>query len=870
MPGEQLFEDYDPDMEDVFGHRTAMTPKRVIVTEKQRTDPLRKPKVELQGILVAEKQPITSKDIERRMLNEYGQVMDPKKYGCDTLDDLLQACSDTIVHQRRRDGVHVYMAKVSEANQDIVEMVQQQLTGNEVRRAPRSFLTTSSSRGFGNHGASFRNYQVTRISDDVPKARGTHDQIRARTKLGPSKTTARLQNLADLLKECRDEIGISHPEKPNRKIVTLGALVEKFKLVYGLPAWGKNMTESDLYKQIDVPEFAGVLFFWRLREDGDIFVEEDDKAVETPEPAQISPTTTSPAKLAQLTSPEDQHEESATPSPDLTITPPRPLSSVLADNSYEEFSSIDASDCSMLITKENDVDFFQSGPGFGGNISQQVQPSDNASTAADIAKRFGNTSFGADKTQSIPGSTSVSRTGSRQEAASSSNKREERSISRARSTQGKPMRPTANSAAHAFRAIIPQNPVKILADYVKSRGSVKFDSLPEDDQSIVNFGKNIFKVYSEQPGEMKVRLVDVDIDTSTLTMPSTLRDPLEADFRWMSEASVHVKRNRRHFVKPVMFVAPRGFLMMTSNTEEEDADGDKMAIMEELLRGAMNASVKELTRKKVRPGMPAVYIYSQGSEVRYYRVLVVGRAHQDGDLMVLLADHSEQYLADVQFSHLFELPERVDFKHYSPNVIFATIFGVGGLSLNEQENVFKNVDDEERKQFIVGYVPDDQSKNLTIDTVWRENGTLDWLSRILKRRGAVVSSDSNSAHLLRQPYAAIESFGPDCVMDFIDYSTDSTTPNRTQNEEVSEIEGRIIPLYDESIISEINADNGLTPRSLNLYKLFDKLISEQNVVSVVSMAQFVRGISDSMHDTDEWNDILAYITEVGRRNNIRL
>ncbi|KAF1770835.1 hypothetical protein GCK72_002659 [Caenorhabditis remanei] len=68
MAGEQLFPDYDADEEDVFGSQSVMTAKRVVVTEQQKADPLRKPKVELQGILVAEKQPISAKEIERRML----------------------------------------------------------------------------------------------------------------------------------------------------------------------------------------------------------------------------------------------------------------------------------------------------------------------------------------------------------------------------------------------------------------------------------------------------------------------------------------------------------------------------------------------------------------------------------------------------------------------------------------------------------------------------------------------------------------------------------------------------------------------------------------------------------------------------------
>ncbi|CAL2029040.1 unnamed protein product [Caenorhabditis brenneri] len=887
MPGDALFEDYDPDMEDVFGHRVKMTPKRVTVTEEQKNDPLRKPKVELQGILVAEKQPITAKDIERRMKDEYGQTLDPKKYGCNTLDDLLQACSDTIVHQKRRDGVHVYMAKVSEANQDIVEMVQQQHSGHEARRAPRSFFSSGGAKkGFGNHGASFRSYKGSRATApvEVAKPKGSTDQLKARNKLGPAKTVARLENLAELLKECREEIGIPHPNQPGRKIVTLGALAEKFKQVYGLPAWGKNMTESELHKQIDIFEFSGVLSFWKLREDGDIFVESSgpdaDIVKEEKDVVQLPPIE---PKIEEdpLVAPEKQNGKVTVAPPSSQPTSSRPSSSI-ANLSFEDFSSIDghSSDSSMLITEGEDDGFFESGPGFGGNLQgRPAQPTAQNGTnqngeIADLAQRFGNTNLRPAQSLSEHqprAPSNVSNAGSAQSSVRGGTQNKEGS-SRAQPSSVQPMRPV--HAAFGTRAIMPQNPQKLLVDYIKSRGSTKFEALPADDQVMVNFGKNIFKVYSENPGEMMVKLVDPAIDTSTLgSKKECLREPLEADFRWMTEASIHVKRGRRHFIKPVMFVAPRGFLVVINNPEDEDLDCDKMALMEDLLRGAMDGSIQELTRKKVRPGMPAVYIYRQGAEIRYYRVLIVGPPHQDGDVMVLLADHTEQYLADVQFSHLFELPEKISFKNYAPNVIFATLYGVNSLSIEEQQNMWRNFDDEERKRFIVGYVPDDPSKVLSIDMVMcDEKGQLAWLSKIAKRRGAVESADTSSAHVTRPPQNAIESFGRDCYMDFVDYSAARQNPviqpSRTKREEESEPEE--IPASETTITDDNDTvHTTFSPRNLNLYKLFDKFIADQDLVSVVALSQFVRSVKES-EKTPEWEELHVHMVEVARRNSIRL
>ncbi|ULU12628.1 hypothetical protein L3Y34_015699 [Caenorhabditis briggsae] len=857
MPGDQLFEDYDPDMEDIFGIKAKMTPKRATVTEEQKTDPLRKPKVELQGLLVAEKQPITAKDIEKRMMEEYGQSMDPKKYGCKTMDELLQACSDTVVHKRRQDGVHVYCARVSEANQDIMEMVQQQTTGHQPKRTAKSFLNSGRSKAFGNHGSSFRQYKsLGQVLDEssTKSTKTTPDQHKARSKLGPAKTVARLKNMAELLRECRTEIGKSHPDHPNRIIVTLGALMEKFKQVYGLPAWGKNMSESDLYLQINVPEFSGILKFWRLRDDGDVFVEEDEPEKQlfiaeesTPSQQEIPPSDPR-ADKEEVNEPVAAH-----PTYENADSPPH------SDQSFDGFSSISSQGSMVQLISEALHDpLFESGPGFGG--TQQSRPtSRNSTTVSDAGQRLGNVSLRAPSTN---------------ETFLLNNRQANGSEDAARSTLSvQSMRPVSVPFGPR-RSIVPQNSMKLLVEYVSSRGSVKFDSLPFEDQNLVNFNSDIFKVISTKPGEVFVALDDPTVDASTVKDGNSLRCPVEADLRWMSEFTDSVKRGRRYF-KPVMFVPPRGFLLMLSSPEEEDLNTENnMEKIEGLLCGALSESAKGIERLNVRPGMAAVYVYRQGAVVRYYRVLVTGKAQEDGDLMVLLADHSDQHIVDVQISNLFELPEKASFRRYAPNVIFATLYATAGFTLDEQEIVFKNFDDEERKTFVVGFIPKDNSKNLSIDMIleYEENGELYWFSQIAKNRGAIVSSDFNSSHLSKSPRETINRYGSGCYMVFSTFKPDNVGEATLSPDQFRQSNG----LNSEANVGQTIAqfvpsmDRAFNPRNLDAYALFSKLIEKKDGEAVGNMIHFARSVHASLQGNSEWAHLIAFMEELCERYDFRL
>lgn len=877
MPGEQLFEDYDPDMEEIFGRKITMTAKRVNVTEQQRTDPLRKPKVELQGILVAEKQPITANDIEKRMMNEYGQSLDPKKYGCNTMDDLLQACSDTVVHKRRQDGVHIYWAKVSEANQDIVEMVQQQSSGHEYKRTPKSFLREGQSKGIGTHGSSFRQYkgQGRGLAEATP-AKTTPEQHKARNKLGPAKTRARLQNMSELLKECRSEIGKPHPDDSIRIIVTLGALMEKFKQVYGLPAWGKNMSEGDLYNLINVPEFSGVLNFWRLRENGDVFVEE----VESDETQYLKEINTLKfVEFSRADPPIDKEEVNGSDVQNSTHDCKAYSGSIIPDSSVDNYSSISSSNSTMqLITEAPNDGFFESGPGFSGNGGPRPRPtvSQNLTNSmTDACLRSGNVSMGATQPScEKPHSSTSSKNNSRQEPlfrAGSQLVTKEDSECTSSSVQPKRLVPSSFGS----RCMMPQNSLKLLVEYIRSRGIAKFESLPSEDQVLVNFNFNIFKVYGTQPGEMLVRLVDPMLDLSTIkSVENGLRDPVEADFRWMTDAADNVKRGRR-YVKPVMFVPPRGFLMMVSTPEEEELDDESMTKMESLLQGAMTEKAQEIQRCDARPGMTAVYVYRQESEVRYYRVVITGRAQKFGDVMVLLVDHNDQYIVDVQLSHLFELPEKASFRRYPSNVIFATLYSVIGLTMEEQEIMWKNFDDEDRKKFIVGFIPKDDSKLLSIDMIMKnEMGQLEWLSQIAKRRGAIISSELPSPHLSRSPTQVIERFGTDCFIQFNDYGrspqiieTELARIEPTNQSIRADGAARSRPVTPSAASS---TTSGFSPRNLNVYALFEEVMERRDANSVGRMINFAQAIKQSVGDNPEWTQLVDDMAKLAQRYDFHL
>ncbi|PIC52102.1 hypothetical protein B9Z55_002344 [Caenorhabditis nigoni] len=504
----------------------------------------------------------------------------------------------------------------------------------------------------------------------------------------------------------------------------------------------------------------------------------------------------------------------------------------------------------QLISEALHDPLFESGPGFGG--TQQSRPTSRNSNIADAGQRLGNVSL---------------RAPSRNET-SSLNNRQANSEDTARSTV-QPMR-SVSASFGSRRSIVPENSMKVLVEYVSSRGSVKFDALPSEDQNLVNFNSDIFKVISTKPGEVFVTLVDPTVDASTVKDGNSLRYPVEADLRWMSEFTDSVKRGRRYF-KPVMFVPPRGFLLMLSSPEEEDLNADNnMEKIEGLLCGAVTESAKGIERLNVRPGMAAVYVYRQGAVVRYYRVLVTGKAQEDGDLMVLLADHSDQHIVDVQISDLFELPEKASFRRYAPNVIFATLYATAGFSLDEQEIVFKNFDDEERKTFVVGFIPKDNSKNLSIDMIlkYEENGELYWFSQIAKNRGATVSSDLNCSHLSRSPREIIDRYGSECFMVFSTFQQENVgeaTLSPESNGLNSEANaGQTIAQFVPSM------DRAFSPRNLDAYALFSKLMEKKDGEAVGNMIHFARSVHASLQDNSEWAHLIAFMEELCERYDFRL
>ncbi|KAF1770834.1 hypothetical protein GCK72_002658 [Caenorhabditis remanei] len=766
-------------------------------------------------------------------------------------------------------------------------MVQQQHTGHEPKRAARSFLTHGATRGGrGNYGASFRTYRgQSRVPEEDIKTKGNPDQVNARSKLAPAKTIERVHNLAELLRECRAEIGTPHPDQPGRMIVSLGTLMNKFKEVYGLPAWGKNMSESELYKQISVEKYSGVLKFWSLRDGGDYYVEdwnskhlsvsEDQKAPEEPiENEKViseSPSATLQKNINETTiAATSTHDETAAD---------RSIALGLAlDSSFEDFSTIsEGSPAAMLISKAADDGFFESGPGFGGNLSTpQTQPNLNVtSSMSDLGQRFGNVSLGRTQplNENSASSTSASRSGSRLGGAVLTGNRQNsgHEVRHRQSSSVQPMRPVSSSFGP--RAIIPQNGLQLLVKYVKSRGSTKYESLPEDDQTFVNFNSQLFKVYANQPGEMLVRLVNPSIDPETVKISETnFREPVEADLRWMSEVNMHVKRGLL-VVRPVMFVAPRGFLMVACNTSEADLEGEKLGKMEELLRGVMTAPLQELSRRNARPGMAAVYIYRQGEEVRYYRVLLVGRAQQGDDVLALLADHNDQHMMDVKLSMLYVLPEKASFRRYAPNVYFGTLYGVMSLSPVEQENMWKNLDDEDRKNFVAAYIPQDETKILNIDMVWtNENRQYEWLSQLAKRRGAIPSPDSNSNHVTKQPEGALKRMGEDCFMEFCDFTHQ---PPEEPNPPALVIQQtrQLVPEATKTVQpAAIVQPTFFNPRLLNMYAVFDELVETNNVVGMVKMLETVKIIRNMKQSksNDDWKELINYMIDAGRRKGIQL
>uniref|UniRef100_A0A8R1E509 Uncharacterized protein n=1 Tax=Caenorhabditis japonica TaxID=281687 RepID=A0A8R1E509_CAEJA len=274
--------------------------------------------------------------------------------------------------------------------------------------------------------------------------------------------------------------------------------------------------------------------------------------------------------------------------------------------------------------------------------------------------------------------------------------------------------------------------------------------------------------------------------------------------------------------------------------------------------------------------MPAVYIYREDTEVRYYRVLVLGHAHNEGDVLVLLADLDTQYFVDVQLSQLFEMPEKAGFKEYPSNVVFATLHGVVGLSEEEQLVMWKNIDEEERKKTVVAYLGGEKGKMPFVDMIWRDElGQLSWLSQIAKRRGAMMHSDTDSVHLRNPAASAIPPWAneQDNVMEFTDCGP-RTRHESESNSEREELQGGVSPIFDtEPTLSphpSIASASTATPSppttiepfsasSLDLYALFDKASRERNMAMIFSLVQFARNVAPMLGNRDDWDALIGYM-----------
>ncbi|CAI4228620.1 unnamed protein product [Auanema sp. JU1783] len=98
----------------------------------QPVDRLRTIRVELSALLVAEANPISVDQIQRRYEEEIGVPLDPTNYGYSSTDDLLAALTDKVVAVTVQ-GRRLYRTKFSREFQDLQKMVQCQTTKEERR-----------------------------------------------------------------------------------------------------------------------------------------------------------------------------------------------------------------------------------------------------------------------------------------------------------------------------------------------------------------------------------------------------------------------------------------------------------------------------------------------------------------------------------------------------------------------------------------------------------------------------------------------------------------------------------------------------------------------------------------------------------------
>lgn len=186
-------------------------------------------------------------------------------------------------------------------------------------------------------------------------------------------------------------------------------------------------------------------------------------------------------------------------------------------------------------------------------------------------------------------------------------------------------------------------------------------------------------------------------------------------------------------------------------------------------------------------------------------------------------------------------------------------------------------------------------KVLNVDMLWRnERGEMEWMSQIAKRRGAIISTDTEPApHLSKNPKGALTGFGDNCIMDFIDYSELEEHEHAVKQEERKWIRNWNIPrnlknsLFAGSftptvshqssspppppapICSSPSPISNRSPRALNVFQMFDRALHEKNYMLMVQLVTFAHALAQNLDDP-EWEHAETYMRATASEQNIKL
>ncbi|CAI5438220.1 unnamed protein product [Caenorhabditis angaria] len=673
---------FDTSEDEIF-QTVQVAPKMTEITEKQKNDPLRKAKIILSSHLSSLQTPITKKELMTKMCEEEGYVYDYKKDGFTTLDELLQACTDTVVCHKSSTEPWRYSAVTTDSNRDISRLVENQKSDHQLK----SFFKQGSYNGKTSHGSVFRNKRgekITSAEEAMRKQQAyiARDGERTRFK-SKSMSVERVKDYAKYIDERRSELQeLSRQISNGQDLISLLVFQTYLSDKTSLPMWGKILPEEELYNSLNVPQHGKYI---KLTKINDNYFIDTCPFSEEEEEGDFADNTGARVDQSTMYLSED-------PKKNMTLLEPDYCEIEETGPGFRRASKNRPNNTSLLGDQN-------------AQIEQLPRPSSAVSTPNDLGFGQGDEFTEAEGTRrvAIHADSRVPRRAGRQKVI-------EESIA---PTQSK-------------------HTVGTLVQFIMNKGSINYNTLVSEERAIVDNSK-LFIVINENLSNTIVQLrkpieniEDIDCeDFSSRTL-------IEADIRWLVDGNTRITEDTsvRNFQLAV-FVPPRGLLFIDKDSDEtvsEEINGK--------IREAMEGNRVPVKRSSLVIGKPYLYEFfdEENGEMQYFRVIV----SEEGDdsngktLRVFFIDLPTIHKSDVKCKDLFELPEEFNVKNYAPTIQWAALPEVDGTITDLQLKI--NVQLSKNRNCVGVYYRAKDNSIPYADFVCRnELGELEFMSSLILR-----------------------------------------------------------------------------------------------------------------------------------------